>query len=1043
MGYGDVFGGNVIAPSQVGYTLLSISVNTVMQWPVEQQIAGGNVAAPIVDVNASVGSLSITCPDATLVSPGSSITWNNIGANAVTIKDVAGGTILTLAPGQAWLTYIASNVTVAGTWRIFQLGAGTSTVIAASLAGFGIQAIGTTLNQNMSVTPQSISYTVLSTDQAKLLVWTGGSGTFTLPNPASVGSSWFTVIKNLGSGTLTLSPASGLIDAAATKVLNALDSTFIGCDGTQYFTVGFGRAVASTFNFISINVGGSANYTLSGGQLNQVAYRFTGALTGNVQIIVPASIQQYWMDNETTGAFTLSIGTSGQVTPPTIPQGNRNIFYCDGSNVYAAVTGTVVYPVLPVNGGTGLITIAAGSLLYGSALNTISQLTGIIDPVTLKWTIPAAVSEPTFTIGGTLKMVDSYTSVDPRWYGADPTGVADSTAAFNSAAAASLYVWMAPGTYKITGNVNCGTRNVCFVGASRGSVILNLSNSASAFTWTNAGVTGSGVRHAIIDVTGMTGGFALSFKGQNRLLIDDLTIRGSNTAAGAIYLEDLSSISLHAVWGNGNYGTNGAFIKAVGTTATSFNVLDMDHVQYGGGTAASSTSSDFLVLEGGVNTIDIRHCGAVACRYGVITTNPAALATFAEFITSYDLQFDGLYGTAIILGTLAGTGSTSTHRFTDTYIHNSGANNAGVTAVDGHGVYIYPNCRDVQAQGGIIVTCKLNAVYNDGNAVHWSDYKMSKNSQNTVGMFPGFQLGPSSYECNIHDNNIGQNTGASTSDMSYGVQLDVGTKRNMIVNNTLFNNTLGAINDLALDPNTIIDNNLYAGHTPFHTAISPAAMAATVNNYNPTNWNVNIVKASLTPAGGGTTITGLFTGSSATTWFSGAMVLIENASSTDNITLAHLSGSSNAWNQFSLPGGINAIIGPLTARLFTYNGSKWTPIGGAIILPALTVAGFAYTPTTSIAFSATPTVDASKGNVFEIGALTANVTSLTITNPKGGQSITVRAKQDGTGGRTFANPAGSKIVGALSPTALTASLLNITYSAADTRWEGAWLQLPT
>lgn len=385
--YQQIFGGTLLAPSQVGYNLLAIGANATIQWPVEQQIAGGNVAAPIIDVNATIGGLSITCPDATLVSPGSSITWNNIGAFTVTIKDAAGGTILSLAAGQAWVTYLYSNTTAAGGWRTFQLGAGTSAVNAASLAGFGVQAIGATLNQNMSVAPQAISYTVLTTDQAKLLVWTGGSGTFTLPNPATAGSSWFIAVKNLGSGTLTLTPTVGNIDATATKVLNSLDSAFIGCDGVQYFTVGFGRAVASTFNFISINVGGGVNYTLSGGQLNQVAYKFTGVLTANIQVIVPASVQQYWVDNSTSGAFTLSIGTSGQASPPVIPQGNRNICYCDGSNVFPAVTGTVVYPISTVNGGTGLVSIAAGSILYASATNVLSQLTSIINPGTLEWSI--------------------------------------------------------------------------------------------------------------------------------------------------------------------------------------------------------------------------------------------------------------------------------------------------------------------------------------------------------------------------------------------------------------------------------------------------------------------------------------------------------------------------------------------------------------------------------------------------------------------------------------------------------------------------------
>jgi len=517
-----------------------------------------------------------------------------------------------------------------------------------------------------------------------------------------------------------------------------------------------------------------------------------------------------------------------------------------------------------------------------------------------------------------------YPPGDVRRYGADATGAASSASAFQQAANANKSVVMPEGVYKIDAQVNCAGRQVCFSGASRGSVTLNLSTAVDAFKWTTAFVTGAGFRHAVLDVGGMTGGFALSLQGQNRIVINDLTIRTNSLGAGAIYLEDINAIGLRDIWGNANFGTNGAFIKAVGTTATSFNVLDLDDIQYGGTGGAASTSSDFLVLEGGVNTVDMRHCGAVACRFGVITTNPAALTSFGEFIDATDTQFDGLWGTAVILGT-AGAGTTGTHYFNQLYIHNSGANNAGVTALDGHGMYIYPNCREASFQGGVIVTCKLNGVYNDGNGIRFSDFKISKNSQLAVGTYPGFQLGPSSYECKVFDNMIGQHTGSSTSDMSYGVQLDLGSARNTVTGNTLFLNTLGPILNNSGDVNTQIQNNLYAGNMTFSPALGPAAMGATVNNYNPTNWSINVKRLRLTPNAGDTTITGLFTGVGATTWTDGTTLLVQNLSAADNVKLSHLNGASNAWNQFSLPSAATLTIPPLGTQQIMYDGvlSKW------------------------------------------------------------------------------------------------------------------------
>lgn len=108
----------------------------------------------------------------------------------------------------------------------------------------------------------------------------------------------------------------------------------------------------------------------------------------------------------------------------------------------------------------------------------------------------------------------------------------------------------------------------------------------------------------------------------------------------------------------------------------------------------------------------------------------------------------------------------------------------------------------------------------------------------------------------------------------------------------------------------------------------------------------------------------------------------------------------------------------------------------------LTVNAGAFTASKTPAFSATPTFDASTSNVFEPGALTANITAMTISNPNAGQTILIRFVQDATGGRTVALPTGAAVTGSINATASKASWLSMTYSAAASRWEGAWMQLP-
>jgi hypothetical protein len=106
------------------------------------------------------------------------------------------------------------------------------------------------------------------------------------------------------------------------------------------------------------------------------------------------------------------------------------------------------------------------------------------------------------------------------------------------------------------------------------------------------------------------------------------------------------------------------------------------------------------------------------------------------------------------------------------------------------------------------------------------------------------------------------------------------------------------------------------------------------------------------------------------------------------------------------------------------------------------VAAGAYTPSLQPTHSATPTFDCALSNVFEPAALTANITSMTLSNPLGGQTVNIRFVQDATGGRTVALPSGAKAAGSVNPTANGVSWLTLTYSARASRWEGSWLQVP-
>lgn len=73
---------------------------------------------------------------------------------------------------------------------------------------------------------------------------------------------------------------------------------------------------------LELDVSGSTNVSLTNEQFSNITLIFTGILTGDVTIIVPSTFNEFYVSNQTTGAFTLSMQISTLlqtliVLPPT------------------------------------------------------------------------------------------------------------------------------------------------------------------------------------------------------------------------------------------------------------------------------------------------------------------------------------------------------------------------------------------------------------------------------------------------------------------------------------------------------------------------------------------------------------------------------------------------------------------------------------------------------------------------------------------------------------------------------------------------------
>jgi hypothetical protein len=373
----QVFGGGTLDPAQPSYKLYSATapVSITSVWPTEASTSQDVVAA-INDISfGTTTGLTFTLPPANQVSVGYNALFNNVGTSAFTVLANGGGTVLTATSGAAWSAYVTDNTTASGAYRVYQAGAGTSSAVAGTLAGLGIKAITTTLNQEYPAFTVSATALITASYRAATIVYTGGAGVFTFDPLATLTSGWFVNIVNRGppvggGGALVITPPSGLIDGQLTKTMNPGDSCIVTTNGSAMFTVGFGQSAVYAFSFITINlgVGFSGDYTLSGSELNKTAIQFTGTLVGAVNIIVPFTAQQYWVDNSTTGStgFAFLVKTSTQTGGADVENDGTNprreILYCNATIVVSADTTGLSTPLGIGDGGTGAST-ASGALV--------------------------------------------------------------------------------------------------------------------------------------------------------------------------------------------------------------------------------------------------------------------------------------------------------------------------------------------------------------------------------------------------------------------------------------------------------------------------------------------------------------------------------------------------------------------------------------------------------------------------------------------------------------------------------------------------------
>jgi hypothetical protein len=103
----------------------------------------------------------------------------------------------------------------------------------------------------------------------------------------------------------------------------------------------------------------------------------TGAISVNSNVIVDATPKLYFIYNNTTGGFTLTVKVSGQ-TGVAVPAGAKALLVCDGTDVVDSINHmselSLSSPLPVSSGGTGVFSVPAGNVVVGNGTGSLQSV---------------------------------------------------------------------------------------------------------------------------------------------------------------------------------------------------------------------------------------------------------------------------------------------------------------------------------------------------------------------------------------------------------------------------------------------------------------------------------------------------------------------------------------------------------------------------------------------------------------------------------------------------------------------------------------------
>lgn len=362
-GFTDVFGSQTLPTAEPSYRSLTLISDQRLAWAFQSDGSLPELAS-VMKVVASSGN-SLILPDARDQSVGYGFLVRNSGSHALRLKDFSLGTVGTLAPGVSYFVYLVDNSTASGTYDFLTFGAGTSMADSASLIGAGIKAMGASLNQSHPTQTYSTTQTITSAHRAQLVVFNGGSVTVNLTSSSILGDDFFFLLKNQGTGTLTIDPAgSETVDGQLTFTVQPGESLMLCCSASSWYTIGYGRSLVYQFTQLVKDVSAGGSFTLTSAEAGNKLITFSGNPSGGVTVNIPAVVAVYYLSNTLSTSQSVTFKTAAG-SGVGVPQGARIIAMCDGVNVVSAQSVQANSSISLIDG-----TSSTPSLNFSSATNT-------------------------------------------------------------------------------------------------------------------------------------------------------------------------------------------------------------------------------------------------------------------------------------------------------------------------------------------------------------------------------------------------------------------------------------------------------------------------------------------------------------------------------------------------------------------------------------------------------------------------------------------------------------------------------------------------